>query len=111
MHGAIHGITGGDLAGKCPRGTNSSNCPFDGAPTTSSNEPLFHLHHGNVDRLWWIWQEKNRNNKFAFHGGSVQVNIPVLSSGDAYCLLLELYGHRQVPEWRPALAQYQRHDS
>ncbi|CAE6448076.1 unnamed protein product [Rhizoctonia solani] len=72
MHGAIHGITGGDLAGKCPHGTNSSNCPFDGAPTTSSNEPLFHLHHGNVDRLWWLWQEKNRNNKFAFHGGSVQ---------------------------------------
>ncbi|CAE6445012.1 unnamed protein product [Rhizoctonia solani] len=72
MHGAIHGITGGDLAGRCPRGSDATNCPIDGAPTFSSNEPLFHLHHGNVDRLWWLWQEKSRSNKFAFHGGSVQ---------------------------------------
>ncbi|CAE6340562.1 unnamed protein product [Rhizoctonia solani] len=72
MHGAIHGSTGGDLAGLCPAGSNSSNCPFDGAPTFSSNEPMFFLHHGNVDRLWWLWQEKSRNNKFAFHGGSIQ---------------------------------------
>ncbi|KDN46163.1 hypothetical protein RSAG8_04390, partial [Rhizoctonia solani AG-8 WAC10335] len=64
MHGAIHGITGGDLAGRCPRGSNSSNCPFEGAPTFSSNE--------NVDRLWWLWQEKSQSNKFAFRGGSVQ---------------------------------------
>ncbi|CAE6451834.1 unnamed protein product [Rhizoctonia solani] len=78
MHSAIHGMTGGDLAGRCPRGSNSSNCPFEGAPTFSSNEPLFHFHHGNVDRLWWLWQEKSRNSKYAFHGGSVQ-NIFVLN--------------------------------
>ncbi|CAE7195009.1 unnamed protein product [Rhizoctonia solani] len=72
MHSAIHGITGGDLAGRCPRGSNSSNCPFEGAPTFSSNEPLFHFHHGNIDRLWWLWQEKSKKNKFAFRGGSVQ---------------------------------------
>ncbi|KAJ1300864.1 hypothetical protein OPQ81_002503 [Rhizoctonia solani] len=77
MHSAIHAMTGGDLAGRCPRGSNSSNCPFEGAPTFSANEPLFHFHHGNVDRLWWLWQEKSRNNKFAFHGGSVQ-NITVI---------------------------------
>lgn len=72
MHSAIHGITGGDLAGRCPRGSNSSNCPFEGAPTFSANEPMFHFHHGNVDRLWWLWQEKSQTNKFAFRGGSVQ---------------------------------------
>ncbi|KAB5590088.1 hypothetical protein CTheo_6478 [Ceratobasidium theobromae] len=72
MHGLVHGIVGGDLAGRCPRGSDSSNCPFEGAPTFSSNEPLFHLHHGNIDRLWWLWQEKGNGNKYAFHGGSVQ---------------------------------------
>ncbi|CEL62844.1 hypothetical protein RSOLAG1IB_10520 [Rhizoctonia solani AG-1 IB] len=72
MHTAVHGSTGGDLAGLCPAGSNSSNCPFDGAPTFSSNEPMFFLHHGNVDRLWWLWQEKSTTNKFAFNGGSVQ---------------------------------------
>ncbi|KAF8597835.1 Di-copper centre-containing protein [Ceratobasidium sp. AG-I] len=77
MHGAIHGITGGDLAGTCPRGSNSTNCPFDGAPTFSANEPMFHMHHGNVDRLWWLWQEKNLINKFSFRGGAVQ-NISAL---------------------------------
>jgi hypothetical protein len=52
---------------------------------------MFHLHHGvgsrsrvhrvvakslriqNIDRLWWLWQEKSKINKLAFHGGSVQV--------------------------------------
>ncbi|KAB5589296.1 hypothetical protein CTheo_7266 [Ceratobasidium theobromae] len=72
MHSAVHGITGGDLAGLCPRGSNSSTCPFEGTPTFSPNEPMFQLHHGNVDRLWWLWQEKSLLNKFAFHGGSVQ---------------------------------------
>lgn len=72
MHGMVHGIVGGDLAGHCPHGSNSSNCPFEGAPTFSANEPMFHLHHGNVDRLWWLWQEKNLINKYSFRGGSVQ---------------------------------------
>ncbi|KAF8595322.1 Di-copper centre-containing protein [Ceratobasidium sp. AG-I] len=73
MHSAIHGIMGGDLAGLCPKGSsNTSACPIEGAPTFSANEPLFHMHHGNVDRLWWLWQEKSEINKDAFHGGSIQ---------------------------------------
>ncbi|KAL2918409.1 hypothetical protein HK105_201809 [Polyrhizophydium stewartii] len=31
---------------------------------TSPNDPIFFLHHPNVDRLWWVWQnkfDKNRN--------------------------------------------------
>ncbi|CAE6468194.1 unnamed protein product [Rhizoctonia solani] len=68
MHSAIHGILGGDLAGLCPQGSsNTSACPTEGAPTFSANEPMFHMHHGNVDRLWWLWQEKSEANKVAFH--------------------------------------------
>ncbi|EUC58794.1 tyrosinase tyrosinase: common central domain protein [Rhizoctonia solani AG-3 Rhs1AP] len=80
MHSAIHGIIGGDLAGLCPKGSsNTSACPTEGAPTFSANEPMFHMHHGNVDRLWWLWQEKSETNKAAFHGGSVQ-NMSALAA-------------------------------
>ncbi|QRV75681.1 tyrosinase [Ceratobasidium sp. AG-Ba] len=73
MHGSVHVIVGGDLAGSCPKGSsNTSVCPVEGAPTFSANEPMFHMHHGNIDRLWWLWQEKNQLNKQAFRGGSVQ---------------------------------------
>lgn len=73
MHGAVHLIVGGDLAGLCPKGSsNTTVCPVEGAPTFSANEPMFHMHHGNIDRLWWLWQEKNPRNKQAFRGGSVQ---------------------------------------
>ncbi|CUA68023.1 hypothetical protein RSOLAG22IIIB_07703 [Rhizoctonia solani] len=80
MHSAVHGILGGDLAGLCPKGSsNTSVCPTEGAPTFSANEPMFHMHHGNVDRLWWLWQEKSQVNKAAFHGGSVQ-NMSALTT-------------------------------
>ncbi|KAK6857081.1 Di-copper centre-containing protein [Apiospora arundinis] len=41
-HGVIHASLGGEMN-----------------PTTSPNDPLFFLHHGMVDFLWWQWQEKN----------------------------------------------------
>ncbi|KAH8171379.1 hypothetical protein LIA77_08146 [Sarocladium implicatum] len=43
-HGTIHASLGGEMN-----------------PTTSPNEPLFFLHHAQVDRLWWTWQQKNES--------------------------------------------------
>ena len=40
-HGSVHGTTGGQM-GSVPR------AGFD---------PIFYLHHSNVDRLWWNWQQ------------------------------------------------------
>ena len=40
-HGSVHGLTGGHM-GSVPR------AGFD---------PIFFLHHCNVDRLWWNWQQ------------------------------------------------------
>ncbi|CAE6426633.1 unnamed protein product [Rhizoctonia solani] len=73
MHSAIHLMMGGDMGTICPAGSGgTADCPVERTATFSSNEPVFHLHHGNVDRLWWLWQEKNAANKYAFHGGSIQ---------------------------------------
>ncbi|CAE6520400.1 unnamed protein product, partial [Rhizoctonia solani] len=70
MHSAIHLMMGGDMGTLCPAGSEgTANCPAQRTATFSANEPMFHLHHGNVDRLWWLWQEKSSINKNAFHGG------------------------------------------
>jgi hypothetical protein len=39
-HGYVHNNIGGDMQD----------------PRTSPNDPVFYLHHTNVDRLWWQWQ-------------------------------------------------------
>ncbi|KAF2473068.1 Di-copper centre-containing protein [Lindgomyces ingoldianus] len=39
----------------------------------SPGEPLFFLHHTNLDRLWWIWQSKNLTTRLTDMGGQ---NIP-----------------------------------
>ncbi|KAG4425556.1 hypothetical protein IFR04_001253 [Cadophora malorum] len=41
-HGAIHAMMGGDMG-----------------PSTSPNDPIFFLHHTQVDRLWWLWQQQD----------------------------------------------------
>ncbi|KAL9621526.1 MAG: hypothetical protein Q9160_004056 [Pyrenula sp. 1 TL-2023] len=41
-HMAIPGIVQGDLAG-----------------FTAPNDPLFFLHHAQIDRLWWLWQRRS----------------------------------------------------
>ncbi|CEL51521.1 hypothetical protein RSOLAG1IB_00056 [Rhizoctonia solani AG-1 IB] len=73
MHSAIHVSMGGDMGTVCPAGSEGTiYCPVQRTATFSANEPMFHLHHGNVDRLWWLWQEKSSANKYAFQGGSIQ---------------------------------------
>ncbi|KAG8764169.1 hypothetical protein FRC11_003025 [Ceratobasidium sp. 423] len=61
-----------DLGGLCPSSATAAECPSSGAPTISPNEPMFFLHHGNIDRLWWLWQKLSSKNQAAFAGGSVQ---------------------------------------
>jgi tyrosinase len=42
-HASIHSAVGGKMG--------------DMGPSSSPNEPLFFLHHAQVDRLWWLWQQ------------------------------------------------------
>ncbi|KAG4440811.1 hypothetical protein IFR05_003683 [Cadophora sp. M221] len=50
-HGAIHASIGGDMG-----------------PSTSPNDPIFFLHHTQIDRLWYLWQRQDpekRNNEYS----------------------------------------------
>ncbi|KAK6863486.1 hypothetical protein PG995_000014 [Apiospora arundinis] len=44
-HGSIHSAVGGQKG--------------DMKPSTSPNDPLFFLHHTQIDRLWYLWQQGN----------------------------------------------------
>jgi len=45
IHARIHGWTGGDMK----------------SASSSANDPLFFLHHAQIDRLWMLWQEEHAN--------------------------------------------------
>lgn len=35
---------------------------------TSPGDPLFYLHHGMIDRVWWIWQQLDRDTRLGAEG-------------------------------------------
>jgi len=68
FHANVHMIMGGDMAGNCP---TAAGPKCQGGSTWTPNDPLFFLHHANIDRIWWMWQSKSLKNLFAFKGGSI----------------------------------------
>ncbi|KAJ2919611.1 hypothetical protein MD484_g770, partial [Candolleomyces efflorescens] len=47
IHGSGHFIVGGEM-------TNVYSAAID---------PLFYLHHANLDRIWWVWQQADRQKR------------------------------------------------
>ncbi|TFK19563.1 Di-copper centre-containing protein, partial [Coprinopsis marcescibilis] len=57
IHGSGHGIVGGEML----------NIYSAGA------DPLFYLHHANLDRIWWKWQSENpRKRMYDLSGPTTQ---------------------------------------
>ncbi|KAF2095406.1 Di-copper centre-containing protein [Rhizodiscina lignyota] len=56
-HRAVHNGVGGDF--------QSNTAPYD---------PLFFLHHTQVDRLWWIWQHKKADSRLTDYSGNVDIS-------------------------------------
>lgn len=54
LHNPVHGWVGGVLAGDPRAPIRSGTMTVNSA---SPNDPVFFLHHANVDRLWAEWQE------------------------------------------------------
>ncbi|KAH6899384.1 monooxygenase [Coprinopsis sp. MPI-PUGE-AT-0042] len=50
IHGGGHGVVGGEMM-------NPYSSPAD------EQIPLFYLHHGNLDRIWWKWQSADLTNR------------------------------------------------
>lgn len=42
---------------------------------------MFYLHHSQVDRLWWLWQQKNSGARWDEYGGPSQ-NVKVHARHD-----------------------------
>jgi len=61
MHNGLHGWLGG---GDATTGGHLRNA------TVSPHDPLFYLHHCNVDRLWAMWQMDGHQTEYPAAGGS-----------------------------------------
>jgi len=68
-HGAVHVILGGDMSGSCPQNLVPPACVR--GPKWTSSDPLFMMHHAMIDKIWFDWQNKHRENFWSFFGGSV----------------------------------------
>lgn len=44
--------------------------------SASPGDPLFYLHHANIDRLWWLWQAADLPARLEEMGGQ---NVPKTS--------------------------------
>jgi tyrosinase len=42
-------------------------------PMTSTNDPLFFMHHSGLDHLWATWQEQDRKNRLWDVNGKVSI--------------------------------------
>jgi tyrosinase len=51
MHNHVHNFVGGDLAGDCPKNLQEQDCQGM-ASSFTPNDPIFWLHHAQLDRLW-----------------------------------------------------------
>lgn len=60
VHGGGHFIIGGDPGSD---------------PFISPGDPAFYLHHGQVDRVWWIWQMLDYPNRKTVFGSEVFMDL------------------------------------
>ncbi|KAH9273226.1 hypothetical protein BASA83_004515 [Batrachochytrium salamandrivorans] len=59
----------------------------------SANDPIFFLHHANVDRIWYMWQKKNPLQANSYYG--TMSNGRPASKTD----IMGLFGASFLPEW------------
>jgi tyrosinase len=55
-HNNVHGAVGGSLPGK--NQNDPRNNGLMSMPDTAALDPIFWLHHANIDRLWEVWRQQ-----------------------------------------------------
>ncbi|KAI9841941.1 MAG: hypothetical protein M1838_003337 [Thelocarpon superellum] len=62
VHSAGHNLVGGDPSADM---------------FTSPGDPIFYLHHAQIDRLWWLWQAQDpASRQYALSGTGTYLNQP-----------------------------------
>ncbi|GAA1952842.1 tyrosinase family protein [Microbacterium deminutum] len=56
-HNNVHGAIGGSIPGEDPN--DWRNFGLMTTPLTAALDPIFWLHHANIDRLWSTWRRRN----------------------------------------------------
>lgn len=73
LHNSVHGYVGGmtppDEEGATLLGTMT-------VPLASPNDPVFFLHHANVDRLWAQWQKAHPDDPYRPRGAAAGESFP-----------------------------------
>jgi tyrosinase len=60
-HDVVHGLVGGSEAGRDPRDWRFLG--LMSMPQTAGLDPIFWLHHANIDRMWDIWLKRDASHK------------------------------------------------
>src|SRR3954452_12410796 len=73
LHDGVHGWVGDawEVVGGIPR--DGGHMSF---PAVSVNDPVFWLHHCNVDRIWSVWQRKVPNSRYRPQGTGTRAANP-----------------------------------
>lgn len=50
-------------------------------PALSPGDPVFYLHHGYLDKLWWDWQSLNLSTRLTDIGGNNTASFPGFGPG------------------------------
>jgi tyrosinase len=55
-HNGVHGMIGGNR-----NNDENDEMGLMGIPNTAALDPIFYLHHANIDRMWAAWNETGKN--------------------------------------------------
>jgi tyrosinase len=69
MHNAVHIYVGGVFP------ANNTFVAGTMAQNTSPNDPIFFLHHANIDRLWSAWMNRHGRSYVPVSGGPMGANL------------------------------------
>ena len=96
LHGSIHQSVNGDFKAMTAANGNVAHSTFllaeahdfKNRPLILYTDPLFYVHHAQLDRLWWRWQQENPRVRLNEYEGKHMFN----STGNATIGDILLFG-------------------
>lgn len=71
MHNVVHIYVGGIFPADNPAGAAAGSM----AQNTSPNDPVFWIHHANIDRIWAAWMKRHGRSYLPINGGPMGHNL------------------------------------